>query len=396
MNKVLSIYICLIFCLGIPALAQTKSRIFSSYGASYNPYYSPDTIYDYVNKIGYNKQELLKNIPFIAYGAAVENKQQISEKISLKMNALLRMCNYSTDSLLNRSYISISANPTYQLNKKLKVGSILEFKKQQKFSSNNLGEETNYSLSYTGGIATIYSIYKIDKKHKISLQYSYQDKVFDKKHSLYGSGDDLIPLDNSQQTIGLVFYKKINKKHKVELNINYFERNYSYLPSYDSILAPNYLVPRKYKSLTSRVSYSFKPNQLFFFKPYFFYESREDVYNNYYSFDRIGGGLFASYSYKRFFLSWNNKIQNIQFDKCEAPTNLTPYPVLNYTYFNSSFTGRIKLLTFLDIQLRATYENRSSNANRVSWKYRRPYQTMDYSIGLLISPEKLYLKHFIR
>jgi hypothetical protein len=112
------------------------------------------------------------------------------------------------------------------------------------------------------------------------------------------------------------------------------------------------------------------------------------MFNNYFSYDRFEGGLQTFFSIHKFLVDLDMWYRLFNYDKFEAPTVSRPYPVLQYKYLNARAILTYKIAKGVDISLTSSYEKRKSNADRITWKYRRGYENYYFNLGIIIYPDK--------
>lgn len=371
-----------------------KSNISSNVGYEGNPYKSPDTLYSVLNRRAYTKQELIRPDYFIEYNYDLDITKHFGKKFLLEGTSQWQNKRYSQEKILNTGRFNIGIAPAFAINRKITIGGGYEFEKRAMIDADILGEQTKYVLSYQQNQAQLFLKTKPFKNNITNFYYTFQNKRYSNIYSLYNPvTPPLIELDmdNIQHTIELRMIQNLSKKSKFNTIVSFYDRNYRFLPSYESLLTPNNNIPRHYQDVSIKAALTSKLNNFLQIRPSARYERRMDMYNNYFSYNRFDAGLETWLTYYKFILDIDLLSKIFDYDKFEAPTTGSqPYPPLTYSYLISDITLTYKVIRGIDIETEYNFEKRNSNANRPTWKYRRGYDDFIVKGGIVIYPDILF------
>ena len=388
-NVIITVLILLLLASEIHAQVKIDSKVFGYVGYETNPYRSPDTLYDYKIHIGYSETDMLKPDMYAEYGYKIGLTKTWRAKFSLELSSDWQNKNYFHETILNTGHFNAGLAPSLKLSKALTIGIKYEFEKRAEVDVDVLGDQTRYVFSYIQHAGTIFVKTKPWKKNIANIYYTFDQKQYSPAYTNYsgvGNIPDEIYLDNIQHTLDLRLIQGLSQRSSLAVKIIAYDREYKYLPSIDSLLSPNNSSMRHYQDFNAKLTYDNKINNFIEVKPYVRFERRNDLFNDYYSFNLYEGGMLIDLSYRKFSLELNGWYELYKYDKLEAPTNSIPYPVLKYQYYNANPVLKYKILKSFDIDFSASYVLRVSNANRVTWGYRRGYENSLYRIGLIFYP----------
>lgn len=374
---------------------KISSKIFGSTGYEINPYRSPDTLYDYVNRQAYSKMDLRKPDMYVEYGYDVNLKKRITKSFYLEFNSVFENKKYFQESILNTDKFNAEIIPSYKINSWLTIGAGYQFEKRAVIDADILGEQTRYVMSYIGNTGQLFVRTTPFHNNTTSLYYTFDHKKYNSGYSSYTpliSIPDTLIMDNNQHTLEIQLTQNLSKRTRFGARFSFYDRQYITLPSFDSLLVVNTSHLRHYTDYYASVSLTSKLNNYLEVMPYLKTERRVDMFNDYFSYSRFDGGLQSKLSVYKFILNLDLSYKIYKYDRFEAPTIIKPYPALQYQYYNASAVLTYKIINGIDINLSSFYVNRISNADRPTWKYRRGYDNFYAQLGFAISPEKLFQK----
>jgi hypothetical protein len=333
---------------------EINSSIFSAMGYEHNPYESPLSYYDYLHNLSYSETDLIKPDLFAEYGYKLSLIKPLKKIFSFELTSEWQNKKFFRESILNTDRFNIGLAPSITLTRWLKAGFGYEFEKRTLNDADILGDPTKYVLSYLQNSGQLFLKTRPFRKNYSNFYYTLNQQIFSSAYSPYAGTDTIlnkIDMDNTQHSLDVKILQYLGKRSRLNFKINLYDRKYQYLPSYDSLLTPNYSYMRHYRDINAYLSFNSKINNSIEFRPYVKFERRKDLFNDYYSYKRFDGGLLVSLAFGKFFLDLDGWYKLYNYDELEAPTKVRPYPDLKYKYYDVKAVLSYKILKGIDITL---------------------------------------------
>ncbi|GEM_PF-6739013 len=400
MNRIIvpSVFTLLLIFSSIQKVAGQKnwsirSEVSSFAGYESNPYKSPDTLYSIPNNTSYSNQDLIRPDYFIEYNYDLDVTKFVGKRFFVEGTSQWQNKRYSQEEILNTGRFNVGIAPAFRVNKKITIGGGYEFEKRAMTDADILGEQTKYVLSYHQNQTQFFVKTRPFKNNITNIYYTFQDRKYSNTYSSYNPAIPLqveLNLDYSQHTIEVRTVQYVDKRTRFNAAISLYDRQYKYLPSYETLLTPNDNVPRHYQDFRINAAWNRKLNNSVQLRPYARYERRMDKYNNYFSYNRIDAGFETSLIHYKWVLNIDLLAKMYNYDIFEAPVIESQlYPPLKYRYYIADILLTYKVLKGIDLNAGLYYENRNSNANRPTWRYRRGYDDFTVKGGIVIYPEDI-------
>ncbi len=372
---------------------EISSLIGGAIGYEYNPYHSPATFYDLIDSISYSRLDLIKPDFYALYGYELSLGKKLSKKFELDLNSEWKNKEFFNEKILNTHRFNIELAPSITIREGLVLGAGYEFEKRSRVHTDILGEQTRYVLAYIQNSGQLFLKTKLFRKNITNFYYTLDWQKYKSVYSGYRETDtivDKLNMDNIQHSLEMRFIQYLSSRSRINIIVKVYDRKYKWLPSYDSLLTPNYDIMRHYHDIRGYMAYTAKINNYIEVRPTLEYERKKDLFNDYFSFNRFEGGLELNFFYGKFILNLEGKYNLINYDRCEAPTETRPYPDLKYNLLDARVVLTYKIFNGVDINLTSEYGARRSNADKITWKYRRGYENYYINIGLIMYPDKWF------
>lgn len=385
MKKIVLISSVLLFILSNITLGQINfdPAFYFKSGYENNIFRSPD-ILELTDGTILNENDLILNDYFIDLGYDLYAKYKFKKKHKIRISHDLWNRIYSENKSLNQFKLNAKFNYDYKLNKKMHIGFIYRFDKVNKIGTSILGTELTQLFSYNKNYAELHYKYNYMRFSGVQIGVSYYKKVFER-------AVDIIPLDYTN----LAFSLRIGQQFHIQkiifkaiLNIDYSEKNFTdkiaLTATGDELISNPF---RLWKYYSGMISLKGQTSPGFSFKPYIKYKIRDDMFEDYYSYNLFSSGIKLSYENDRFEAGIGPVYKNLNYQVKTAPDpGSIEDPELRYTYFNTDLYFKVKIYKGVYLSTEFRNKMRDSNTLDLGRKTRRPYKYFELSGSIFIKP----------
>ncbi|OFX88213.1 MAG: hypothetical protein A2W99_10245 [Bacteroidetes bacterium GWF2_33_16] len=365
---------------------QFEPIIMGQFGYENNIFKAPNVLLDNLGD-PIPESELIKSDMFLDYGYNLGFRYK-AKRHNFYIDQGFWGRNFFNYQSLNQYSFNLNLKYKYKISKHFETGIKYDISKNNKIGTSALGDELQQKFSYLKNNIELFLDYEIAKYTDLELAINYYNKYYDKDPAV-------IPLDANNFGSDLKFTQDLNSgnfKSTVFLKINYAIRKYSDLIALDSsgnLNTGNPLRDWRYFG----VDFEYKISQIgkFSFAPYYWYDNRNDQFEDYYSYNSNELGLKIYYKGDKlnFKLAPSYSVTKYEIKKAPDPNGIDP--LLVYKYFDLDLQMNYLLYKGINLSLDFNTSNRYTNTLNESYKTRRGYNSFEIMVGFSFNPYQLYV-----
>lgn len=296
--------------------------------------------------------------------------------------------NYFDYNQLNQYVLDLKLKYKYAFSKHFATGVIYDISKNKKIGTSALGDELLQKFSYLKNDVEILFDYEITRNTDIELAFSWYNKDYEKDSAV-------VPLDANTFGTDFKFAQDLNSgnyKSTLNLKINYAMRKYSDLRALDASGNSNPDYPlRDWRYFGAGLEYKIDHIGNFAFVPYYWYDSRKDQFEDYYSYKSNEMGLKIYLKSDKFNLKLVPFYSIVKYDVKKAPGPDATDPLLVYEYFDIDLQMNYLLFKGTNLTFDFNTSNRNTNTLSESMTTRRDYKSYEIMVGFSFNPFQLFV-----
>ncbi|MCF6365453.1 MAG: hypothetical protein L3J35_04550 [Bacteroidales bacterium] len=366
-----------------------KPQLYSNFGYESNIFRAPDRLIlrDGSELTG---SDMILSDSYFDFDYDLYFKYRIKKKHTLRFHNSFWNRRYSNYNVLNQKKFNVRFNYEYRINKKMHLGLKYRFDRVNKIATSVLGDELTRLYSYKMNRADLYFYYRISKNTDIELNSSFGKRLYD---TTFG----ILPLDYNDEKIDIRLRHdfKIKKLElKANLDIGYSKKMFSEIIASD-------MYGKELNNYPLRLwNYYFGKfyvrgifADVFEIKPFIAYKSKDDLFEDYYSYNSISFGINFGYNTEKLNIDLTPEYKTLNYLIRTAPDpNITNDPLLAYKYMSFKFKGSYEVYPGVLLSFEFRNKNRESNTLDFTRKTRRSYNYYEVMGGIIINPLELYNK----
>lgn len=390
MKKQLYITTTILLIISIQMSAQTKFEpsLYSSFGYENNIFRAPD-ILELSDGTRLNENDLILSDKYLDLGYEIFLKHKIKKRHIFRLNHDIWNRRYSNNTALNQFKVNARFNYEYKISRDIQVGIKYRFDRNNKIGTSVLGDELTQLFSYKKNNAEVYYKQDILKNTELDISGLYGIKAYD-------SSAGVIPLNYNKLELYFGLGQKMNlKKTKIKMNLgfSYSQKTFSDVIASDINGSELLDYPlRQWNYYNARFSVKATLSGAFELKPFVAYKIRDDIFQDYYSYNSVNYGIRLSYKSDKFNFALTPEYQNLNYIVKIAPDpDLADDPGLVYNTLNVKFKTSYEILKGVALTAEFRKRNRDTNTLDFGWKTRRSYNYYELMGGISINP-KAFIK----
>ena len=385
MKKQLYITAAIILVISIQSFGQInfEPQLYANYGYENNIFRAPDVL-ELSDGTILNEPDLIISDSYLDLGYDLYLKHKIKKRHIFRINHDLWNRRYSNNNALNQFKANARFNYEYKISRDMQVGIKYRFDLVNKIGTSVLGDELTQLFSYKRNVAELYYKQDILKNTKLDISVSYSIKDYD-------TALGIIPLDYDKLGFNLGLSQKLKYKKitlKPSLDLEYITKTFSDVIASDlrgSELTGYPFRVWNYYSGQLSLKGSFKGG--FEFKPFVSYKIREDIFEDYYSYNALSFGIGLGYKSDKLKINLNPEYQSLNYLVKTAPdSDLADDPFLVYNTLKLRFKSSYEIFKGVALSLELRNRIRDTNTLDFAWKTRRSYNYYEAMGGIIIDP----------
>ena len=384
MKKKIFLPLLILFLFGSNSIAQVKFKpeVYIQGGHENNIFKSPNKLLDQTGTY-YPEKDIILSDQFIDYGYDLDVKYKPLRKHKFLVEQNFWGRNYSDNSSLNQWDIKFEVQYEYSLSKKMDIGIEYDLNRAKKIGTSVLGTELTRKFSYLKHDVTAYYQWKILKNTQLELEGSYYVKMYEETTGI-------APLNHKNTGMGVTLEQDLSisdYETTLWLEFHWDDKKFTDIIASDVSGRELEGYPLRHWQYYN-FSLSWKLYELgnFTFKPFVDIEKREDLFQDYYTYNALDAGIKLYFETQRIYTTIEPAYSITDYKTKKAPDPDGPDPLLTYKYFTMDWTFEYKLSQ--GVSLNAKYQSKDRNTNTLdeSRKTRRPYNYYEMLFGLTLRP----------
>lgn len=358
-------------------LAQTEieseAGIFA--GREHNIFKSPDVLLDRETRDPLPTDSIIYSDLFFDGEFDFDYFKMLKKNQSLNLGADIWYRKYVEFGELDQKRMSAQALYSYGFSEKFNIISGYELRWSDRVGTSVTGDLLMRSFKYLGhsGIINLRHIMHETLEMSLLAEIEYKNYYDERTRD---------PLDQTNIELTYEMNHQPSDVHEFELELAFNDRNYRFYHALND--EGKYFTThpfRNFRYYDISFDYDWEPADGLRINPEIEYTRRIDMFQGYYSYKRLGGGLRLRYYFDKYYFYIYADYQRQEYDKRPAFTTETDDPMLVYGFMDFNITIRYSLTDKIDLFIDFESDNRSSNTNLEYFKTRRPYRNNAIWIG---------------
>lgn len=343
-------------------------------GHENNIFKSTDRYYDRNLAEYLPKDTLIKSDRFYDASLDVDYSMKIKKStIDFSLDNWYR--GYFKNNNLNQLKSRFKALYGYNYNENIFAGINYQGTYSDKIAVSTTGDELTRSFKYFENSGTAFIDYDLDENNHLALEYSLSHKKYLKEVLAYS-------LTNTEGELSVYYKRDLKNKNALYINLSRANRKYSEYQAYDKngkLLAQNPLRNFKYTDIGFKFRY-YLTNSLIVL-PTIDYSTRDDRFEDYYSYKKVAVGSSVKYTYKKLKAVAGIDYKRTLYDIKQAPS-LTNSNQLKYEYIYTNLNVSYILNEKIDAFVNFGSTSRDSNTELEYYRTLRPYNWYEILLGI--------------